>query len=332
MKYLFVGLGSIGQRHLKNLRNITDETILAYRTNTKNVEGLNNEYNIKSYLDLDDAFNQKPDVVFISNPTSLHMPIALKAAEHNCHLFIEKPISHNLDQIDLLFKKMKENNKVCFVAYNFRFHPNLIKIKEILNQNKIGKIFFSRVQAGQYLPDWHPYEDYKKGYSARKDLGGGVVLTLIHEIDYIYWLFGEVKSVFASLEKLSSLEIDVEDTASIILKTKNNVTIELHLDYIQKPAVRNCEIVGEKGKILWDYFNNEVRLYQNKTDNWTSYKEDNFNRNDMYVGELSHFLHCINNKESQQISHKDVKDVMKIIKAIQQSSKKENKIFMRDVN
>jgi len=332
MKYLFVGLGSIGQRHLKNLRNITDDSIFAFRTNTENVEELNKKYNIYSYTDLDEAFSEKPDVVFITNPTILHMPIALKAAELNCHLFIEKPISHNLEQIDSLFKIMKKNNKVCFTAFNFRFHPNLIKIKELLNQNKIGKIFFSLIQAGQYLPDWHPDEDYRKGYSARKDLGGGVVLTLIHEIDYIYWLFGEVESVFASLEKLSLLDIDVEDAASIILKTKDNVIIELHLDYIQRPPSRNCEIVGESGKIVWDYYDNEVKLFENKTDNWTIFKEDKFKRNDMYVEELNHFLNCINNKEKQKISNKEVKEVMKIIEAIKQSSKQEKKILIKNIN
>jgi len=332
MKYLFIGLGSIGQRHLKNLRAITQDTVLAYRTTTSNIDELNKKYDIKSYIDLEEAFDEKPDAVFVTNPTSLHMPMALKAAAHNCHIFVEKPISHNLDHIDELYSLMQKNNKICFTGFNFRFHPNLMKIKELLDEKKIGKVLFARIQVGQYLPDWHPDKDYRKEYSARKDLGGGVVLTLIHEIDYIYWLFGEIDSVFAFAEKLSSLEIDVEDTASIILKTKNNAVVELHLDYIQKPATRTCEIVGKKGKIVWDYLKNEVKLFQTEENRWMKYREKSFERNDMYVDELNHFLKCINGEEKQKITKKDVKEAMKIVEAVKKSSREEKKIYIREIS
>ena len=331
MKYLFIGLGSIGQRHLKNLRDTTKEPIIAYRTNTKNIEELNKKYNIESYTDLNEAFEEKPDVVFITNPTSLHIPVALKAAKNNCHIFIEKPISHDLAQVDKLFSITEKNNKICFVGLNYRFHPNLIKIKQLLDENKIGKVLFVRIQAGQYLPDWHPGEDYKKGCSARKDLGGGIILTLIHEIDYAYWLFGEIDSVLAQTEKLSSLKIDVEDVAAMILKTKNNAIIELHLDYLQKPAARTMEIIGEKGTINWDYFKNDVKLFLNKENRWITYEEKSFGRNDMYLDELKHFLKCINGEEKQKIANKDVEDVMNIVKAIKQSSREERKIYIMDV-
>jgi len=331
MKYLFVGLGSIGQRHLRNLRDMTEEPILAYRTNTKNVEDLNKKYNIKSYTDLNKAFEEKPGVVFITNPTSLHMPVALKSANNNCHIFIEKPISHDLNQVDQLFSITEKNNKICFIGLNYRFHPNLIKIKQLLDENKIGKVLFARIQAGQYLPDWHPEEDYKKGCSARKDLGGGTVLTLIHEIDYAYWLFGRIDSVLAQTEKLSSLKIDVEDIAAMILKTKNDAIIELHLDYLQRPATRTMEIVGEKGTINWDYFKNEVKLFLNKENRWITYREKSFGRNDMYLDELKHFLKCINGEEKQKITNKDVEEVMKIVKAIKKSSREERKIYTTEI-
>lgn len=326
MKYMFVGLGSIGQRHLNNLRDITQNRVIAYRSNAKNIDEIDEKYNVESYTDIDKAFEEKPDVVFISNPTSLHMPIALKAAENNCHIFVEKPISHNLNQTDELFSIMEKNKKICFVGFNYRFHPNLIKIKQLLDEEKIGKVLFARIQAGQYLPDWHPQEDYRQESSAKKSLGGGVVLTLIHEIDYAYWLFGEVESVMAYTGKLSSLDIDVEDTASMILKTKNNAIIELHIDYLQKPATRTTEIIGEKGTILWDYFKNEVKLFQNKENKWTTYKEKSFERNKMYDDELKHFLRCINNSEKPKITNNDVKEVMKIVEAVKKSAEEEKRI------
>ena len=130
MKYLFVGLGSIGQRHLTNLRKFTQDQILAVRTNLKNREEFDKKYNLKSFTNIDDALKEKPDVTFITNPSSLHIPIAQKAAESGSHLFIEKPISHNLEGVEKLFSTLKENNKQLFVAFNYRFHPNLMKIKE----------------------------------------------------------------------------------------------------------------------------------------------------------------------------------------------------------
>ena len=326
MKILFVGLGSIGQRHLQNLRNITKDSVIAYRSCADDINELDKKYNIQSFTDIDKAFQEKPDVVFITNPTSLHMPIALKAAENNCHIFVEKPISHNLNQTDELFSTMEKNKKICFVGLNYRFHPNLIKIKELLDKNTIGKVLFARIQSGQYLPDWHPEEDYRKGCSAKKDLGGGAVLTLIHEIDYAYWLFGKIESVMAFTEKLSSLEIDVEDTAAMILKTKNNAIIELHIDYLQRPASRTTEIVGEKGTIYWDYFKNEVKLFQNKENKWTTFKEKSFERNKMYADELKHFLRCINNEEEPKITNNDVKEVMKIAEAVKKSAEEGKRI------
>jgi predicted dehydrogenase len=320
MKYMFIGLGSIGQRHLQNLRNITDDPIIAYRTKTDNVKEFDEKYNIKSYTDLDQALEEKPDVVFITNPTNLHMPIALQVADNKSHIFIEKPISHDSEKVDELFTKMKENQKTCFVGFNFRFHPSLIRVKRLITEGRIGKILFARIQVGEYLPDWHPNKDYRNEYSARKDQGGGVILTLVHEIDYAYWLFGEIKSVMAFAEKISPLEIDVEDVASIIMKTKGNAIIELHMDYIQKPPTRVSEIVGTKGKIIWDYFANEIKIYENKTKKWTTIEEKDFERNQMYEEELKHFLNCVNGKEKPKISNKDVKDVMKVVEAIKKSA------------
>lgn len=332
MKYLFVGLGSIGQRHLRNLRNKTDETIMAYRSTQKNISELNSEYNIISYDNFDKALAEKPDAVFITNPTSLHLPFALKAARKGCHLFIEKPISCSLDGLDELFSIVEKNKLICYVGFNLRFHPNLIKIKELLTKKKIGRVLFARIQVGQYLPDWHPHEDYRNGYSARKDLGGGVLLTLIHELDYAYWLFGEIESVCAYLGKLSSLEIDVEDTASIIMKTRENAFLEIHLDYIQKPQVRTCEIVGEDGRIEWDYFKNEVKLSLNKDESPVSYKEDKFERNDMYEDEMEHFLKCIKNKGQVKITPQEVKNVMRTVEAIKKSSEEGRCINLSEMN
>ena len=330
MKYLFVGLGSIGKRHLKNLRSLTKDKIIAYRTTNKDKELLEKEFGVVTYTDLDEALKEKPDVVFITNPTSLHIPISQKLAENGCHLFIEKPISHNMEGVEKLFNTVEKQGKVCFLAFCMRFHPNLLKIKELLDKKVLGKISFAQINFGSYLPDWHPYEDYRKSYAAIEKLGGGVLLTIIHEIDYTYWLFGEFKEVTTLLTNSGIFEMDVEDVVSGVATTKSGVKLEIHLDYLQKPPVRTCLIVGEKGKIAWDFFAKTVKHYDKETDGWSEYKAEKFDNNDMYVDELKHFLECVKENKPCSIPSKDVIDVMKIVDAIRESSSTKRTILLKD--
>jgi predicted dehydrogenase len=316
-----VGLGSIGQRHLKNLRKLTDEPILAYRTNPKKNKDFIKRHGARVFSDFSKALAEKPDAVFITNPTSRHLPYALRAAKQGCHLFIEKPISGDLKGVDNLFKIIKKKKTICQVAFQLRFHPNLRLIKKLIENKKIGKVLFARIEVGQYLPDWHPGEDYRVGYAAKRDLGGGVILTLIHELDYAYWLFGAIESVGAFADKISSLEIEAEDIAAIIAKTKTGVILEIHLDCIQRPMGRSCQIVGEKGKLEWDYLNSEVRLFSGRNGQPKIYRADNFEKNEMYEDELKYFLHCLKNKSKPRMKFKEIKEVMKFALAVKKSAK-----------
>jgi len=315
MKYLFIGLGSIGLQHLENLRSLTDEPIYALRTKVD--EKVDKKYNIQTVLTVDDAMKLKPDVVFITNPTSKHLDYAMMF--NDCHLFIEKPIAVNSHYLHFLFSSMIKYNKVCFVGYNFRFHPQVKQIKKLLNEMKIGRILYANFQSSQYLPHWHPKEDYRKSYAAQRELGGGALLTMSHVIDYAYWLFGKQEVVYSKLEKKSNLEIDVEDTVDIITETSDNIIIKIHMDYLQKRVPsRTIEIVGEDGWITWDYYKNELVVYSNKvTERFVTM---HFNRNDMYMDELKHFLACVNNKEVSKITFTDIKDVMEIIDEAKEKS------------
>lgn len=328
MKHLISGLGSIGQRHLQNLRTLfPDDEIIAYRTNSSNLEELNKKYGINSYTSLEDALKEKPDTFFVTNPTSLHMPVALRAAQEGCHLFIEKPISHNLIGVEEVYSMLERNGKVGFVAFNFRYHPHLVKIKESLDQGVIGKPLFGRIEVGQYLPDWHPGEDYRLSYAARKDLGGGITLTLIHEIDYANWLFNGIKSVIADSGKLSSLEMDVEDTTSALMRSRSDTLIELHLDCIQRPLKRTCEITGEEGKIVWDYAGNKLDIYS--ANGQLTHTATNYQRNDMYKSELLNFINSINGNETPKVTKEEVIHTMKIADAIKRSSEEGRRIEIK---
>ncbi|TES93388.1 MAG: Gfo/Idh/MocA family oxidoreductase, partial [Anaerolineales bacterium] len=242
MKFLIAGLGSIGRRHLRHLVALGQEDILLYRTH----RGTLPDDELSGYpteTDLSAALNHKPDAVIISNPTSLHLNVAIPAAEAGCHILLEKPVSHSLDRLDELQAIVEKECGHVLVGFQFRYHPGLHQVEKVLSGKQIGRPISFRAHWGEYLPDWHPWEDYRRSYSARKDLGGGVILTLAHPLDYLGWFFGEVEALWAFAGQLSDLELNVEDTAEIGLKFVNGVIGSVHLDYNQRPPRHQLEIV-----------------------------------------------------------------------------------------
>ena len=306
MKILIVGLGGIGQRHVRNLRALigpkADIIAFRYRNDPKVLtdqleieEGTNlvEKYAIRVHTDLGQALNEKPEVAFICNPTSLHVPVALLAARAGCDLFVEKPLSNSYEQVEELLKLVEGQNIRAVVGYQMRFHPCVMRIRKLIEEHAVGNIDSVRIEIGEYLPGWHEYEDYRQMYASRKDLGGGVILTQIHELDYAYWLFGFPKRLFAMGGHLSNLDIDVEDTASILMEcvvTGRSIPISVHMDYLQKPPSRICVVVGDRGKIVADLraltvdvFDRDGTVVEN-----TSY--EGFQRNQLFLDELRYFI------------------------------------------
>jgi predicted dehydrogenase len=205
---------------------------------------------------------------------------------------------------------------------NMRFHPCIKKIKSMVEQQKIGRIISVQVQNCSYLPDYHPWEDYRKGYAARKDLGGGIILTQIHEIDYLYWLFQEVENVISISGKFSDLDITTEDYVSSLLKFKNKIIGELHMDYFQRPDFRSCKIRGTKGEIYWDSDNNHVNVYAMNKKRWkTEMEVKNYQRNFSYVAQLKHFIKCVKQRKETINDLEQGIDTLKIALAMKKSSK-----------
>ena len=320
MNVLVIGYGSIGKRHITNLSKFTNLHIFVC-TNRKYDSFLKNK-KCKIFTSLDDCIKQKPDVAFITNTTNLHVKTAIKLANANIHIFIEKPLSNSTNDVKLLLNTIKKKKLVTMMGCVLRFHPAIKKIKELLSENKIGKIISIHAENGSFLPDWHPYEDYKKSYASRNDLGGGVVLTNIHELDYLYWFFGDVKEVFSITGKFSNLEIDVEDLSSILLRFRNNIIAEMHLDYFQKPSVRSCKIVGTQGTVYWDLSKNNVQLYDVNKKKWiNTLKLKNYDVNDMYLDEIKHFIKCVNTGQNSINSIEEGAKILNIAIGIKKSSK-----------
>ncbi|NIM94812.1 MAG: Gfo/Idh/MocA family oxidoreductase [Anaerolineales bacterium] len=294
MRFLICGLGSIGRRHLRNLVALNHADIVLLRSGKSTLP----EEDLKDFPtehDIEIALERgKPDAVIVSNPTAVHLNIAIPAAEAGCHLLIEKPISHSMDQIDSLKRAMEERKPRVLVGYQFRYHPSLRNVKKLLKDGVIGEVISARVYWGEYLPGWHPWEDYRQSYSARSDLGGGVILTLSHPFDYLRWLLGEVHSVSANYGITGVLDLDVEDTAEVILQFQSGAFANVHLDYITQPPKHWIELVGSKGSLRWDNADGAVHWWTESTQGWlTLTAPEGFERNHLFLEEMEHFIDVI---------------------------------------
>jgi len=334
IKILFIGLGGIGQRHLRNIHAKfgNNASILAYRarglrktvtpnlTIDENVDFIEKN-SVEVFTDLNEALNQEPDVAFICNPTSHHMSSCLAAAEAGCDFFVEKPLSHSIEGVKRLQTICNEKKLICHVGYQLRFHPCYILVRKLIEDNATGNILSVHSEVGEYLPDWHKYEDYRQMYASKRELGGGVVLSQIHEIDYLYDLFGIPKRVFAMGGHLSNLEIDVEDTADVLMEMnfrKRSFPVSLHLDYIQRPPSRSCKIIGDLGKILMDFVNLKVIIEKPDADT-KLYDFRGFDRNELFTKEIDHFFECVLIRRQPIVSLNDGVNSLKIALSIKKS-------------
>ena len=316
IKIIVVGCGSIGTRHLKNLFSLRIKNLVAVDLDQKRLENLKRDIpNLKTYKGLETALRKEKgiDAGFVCTPTSLHIPVALKLAEAKINLFIEKPLSHNLKGVLKLVKLVKGKKLITMMGMNYRFHPGLKLTKDIVDGKKIGEVLSARLFGGYYLPYWHPDTNYKKEYSARKELGGGVILTsLSHTIDYLMWIFGDINLVYAWKGNIGDLKINVEDAAILILKTKMNKPILVYSDFLQKNNQQDLEIVGEKGTIKFSFLSDYVDVYFGKDKNWQKLKYK-FEINDMYVREAKLFLSNVKKNQNTEMNINEGIEVLNIL-------------------
>jgi predicted dehydrogenase len=323
VKVLFIGLGSIGQRHLRNLKRLAPEGLelmavrrtrsvpLLTETMAVSADGLSlaSKYGIKEFSDLPTALQASPDVVFITNPSSFHVPDARCALEHGVKaVFIEKPLGSDWNGVEDLCQLAETRQSRVLVGYQFRFHPALRQIKSLLEDRAIGNVISARMVNGEYLPGWHPYEDYRIGYAANRGLGGGALVTQIHDFDLAYWFFGRPASVYAVGGRLSSLEIDVEDSVIAVLgydSDKGRVPVSIQQDYLQYPPERSVAIVGDKGKICWNTQGNELIVSDIKTKTIATYEYPGFDRNSMFLEQTAHFLNVVTGNVNAMVSIRD---------------------------
>ena len=305
MKFLIAGLGSIGRRHFRNLIALGEKDIILLRTRKATLpdEELAG-YPIETSL-ADALQKHKPDAVIVANPTSMHLEIAIHAAEAGCQILLEKPVSHSLERVDVLQKAVAKSGSKILIGFQFRYHPTLNKARELIQSGTLGKILTARAHWGEYLPQWHPWEDYRQSYAALAELGGGVIVTLTHPLDYLRYLLGDVDSLWSFNGHISPLQVDVEDVAEIGLKFANGAVGGLHVNYFQRPPVHRLEIVGTDGTLRWDNADGSLHLYKMPA-SFGSYSDqppgpvmktfsppEGFERNQLFLAQTRHFIEIV---------------------------------------
>ena len=329
-KALIIGCGSIGQRHIKNLKKMGINEIIGLRSRKGFYKALPKELYVTEVGSWKAVIEKKPDIAIISNPSSLHIENALKVIPFVKGIFIEKPLSNSLDGIDELIKLLRKNNTVSFMGYNLMFHPMISSIFDFIDSNDIGKILNIQCQVGHWLPDWHPYENYKNAYSSKKNLGGGAALTLIHEIHLAMELGGKPLEVFGMKSKSSLLEIDedLDVISDVMIKHDSGCVSQIHLDFIQKPMHRSGLISFERGWISYDFNKKEAIAQMTEAKKpeiiWSDF---NYDSNDMYIKQLKDFITCV---EERRIKHpRDIREGVESLKVVVSliKSYKEKKII-----
>jgi predicted dehydrogenase len=322
VKFLIAGLGSIGRRHMRNLLALGQSDIVLLRTGRSTMP----DEDLAGYpvqTDLAEALEaQRPDAVIIANPTAMHLGVAIPAAEAGCAILLEKPVSNSVQGLDRLEAAVQGSGSRVLVGFQFRFHPGLLRARRLIQDGAIGRIISAHVHFGEYLPAWHPWEDYRKGYAARADLGGGVLLTQCHSLDYLPWLVGPVQAAWGMLAKLSDLEVDVDDTAEIGLRFADGALGSLHLDYNQQPPSHRFQIIGTRGTIQCDFADGAVRLYTGEQKEWEEYPlPEGWERNVMFLEEMQHFVRVVRGEAEPACTLTDGARVMRLISAVQESQR-----------
>lgn len=325
MKVLVVGCGSVGKRHIRNLIQLKAGEIHAVDSRRDRLEEVKSLGIETCFTSIQEALrdNWKPHAAVIATPPKFHITLALDLLDEGCDILIEKPLSRDLEGVNELIEKARRLNRWIMTGYTYRFWNPLIFMKRLLDEGKIGRPLSARISFNEYLPDWHPWEDYRKFYMASKDLGGGALLDSSHTLDIARWFFGEVKALCGTYRQLSNLEIETDDFVEIFLEFNSGTFCSVRMDLIDRAHQRDMSVAGEDGNLNWDFAKNQVNLYDAKTKKWEcfTFKDD---RNDMFISEMSYFLNCVQGRQKPNYDFDECKRTMELV-ALCRESQREGK-------
>ena len=287
-----IGAGSIGERCIRNLWQLGYRSILVFRQRNLPFRDIS-EATVEVITDWNELLQRKPYAAFICTPTSLHLSQSVELIRHGVHTLVEKPLSHSSKGFDELRKVVTGGRALLWVGYMMRQHPILKITKQIIQDKEYGNLISMQSRWAEYLPDWHPWEDYRQSYAAQKGLGGGVALTLSHDIDMVNWLSGSSVVTSHIIKNFrSSLEVDVESGAEIILQYENGITAGLHLNFYEKNKERFLKLVLDEASLSIDFFEPSLTI-KTKTKTETK-KFPSFDRNQLFIDQLGAFMNQTN--------------------------------------
>lgn len=325
MRVFVVGYGSIGKRHVNNLLERDDVEQIFILTKIDPISSNHITYEKVTFIKsptlsssdlscLSSMRLSKSDFAIIANETSKHMDWAISLGRLGFNLIIEKPLSDTLDRSSELQSIIDKMKIKVMVGYNLRFLGIIKLIKEYLLNGLLGKLYFARIEVGQYLPSWRKGVEYRTTYSADKSMGGGVALDLSHEIDYMKYFFGFPISWKIVKEKVSELEITSDDIFEGVYRY-NDFLCSVHMDYLQQQKKRECRIVGSKGFLICDFVKNRLDLESDIAGNICIDAPTFFDIDKTYRDELGQFIQSIRNDEEPKMTISDGLDVLKLLEA-----------------
>jgi predicted dehydrogenase len=331
MKFLIVGLGSMGRRRIRNLQYLKAGTIIGFDTKQDRAKEAEEKYGITTFADFNEAMKNGPDALIISTPPDLHTKYARIAAENNKHFFTEASVVDT--GMDELIEMCKDRKIVAAPSCTLRFNSSVQKIKQVVDNGEIGRPLAFTYHSGQYLPDWHPWEDYRKFYVAKRETGAAREIVSF-ELVWLTWIFGAVETVSCFCGKTSILDIDIDDVYQVLMKFKNGVFGHMQVDVVSRVADRSCRMFGEKGVIFWNW-GEDVRVYTAKDKQWRSYREkkgvsvagyDEKIKEEPYIEEMKQFIKAIRKEEKYPYTLEEDKAVLQILYAAEESSHKQAQI------
>ncbi len=322
----------MGKRRIRNLQYLNQGIVIGFDPREDRCKEAFEKYGIKTFDDIAVALNEKPNAMVISTPPDLHMRYAKIALDNKIHFFTEASVVQ--DEMVEVIQMLKKSDKIGLPSCTMRYHPIVNQIRELLVKNIIGQPLSFIYHSGQYLPDWHPWEDYRKFYVSKRETGACREIVPF-ELVWLIDLFGKIKTVTGRKSKLSNLEADIDDMYNVLLEFDNGIEATMTVDVIARYPYRHMKILGETGVISADWSERIVKYYT-KENGWNEIKTDDgdiekgyIHGEGTYIEEMNHFLETIQNKIKQPYTFEDDLNILKILESIEKSSDKGTREFIK---
>lgn len=295
MRVLIAGTGSIGKRHIRNLRELDPESTFVLLRADGREDELSAELKAPVVRTFDAALAYEPVALVLATPSALHAELLIPAIAAGLPMYVEKPVVTRAEEIQAVRQVMAEHKYTApsLVGCNLRFLPSLQKMHALLRGGAIGRVVRAGFEAGQWLPDWRPQQDHCQSYSADPERGGGVVFDLVHELDAARWLLGEMNDVRAMTAQVPVLEINSEAVAGAVMRSEDGAIVNLGLDYVARRPLRRYHLVGETGTLTWDLLARTLILDTTSASEAIDCGDSGFDVADTYIHAMAEFLGAI---------------------------------------